>query len=143
MTRRLFRFASVVSLLLCIATVALWTRSYCVHDDFEYFRGRQGYDQLEASRGMLSVLHYWGHGAAERHGFEHRAYHSPEELHLYLNTDDFNTRHFQLGRIEFAHNWFWFAAQCLSPIWVIATAFGGLALICLWLRGVCASRSRH
>jgi hypothetical protein len=35
MRRRLFNFAAVVSLLLCLATVVLWVRSHAVFDDFD------------------------------------------------------------------------------------------------------------
>ncbi|HEX3358736.1 MAG TPA: hypothetical protein VHS31_17300 [Tepidisphaeraceae bacterium] len=34
--RRLFRFLAILSLLLCLATVALWVRSYWRLDDFEH-----------------------------------------------------------------------------------------------------------
>jgi hypothetical protein len=40
MIRRLFTFASALSLVLCIGTAALWVRSYRIWDSFEYWRTR-------------------------------------------------------------------------------------------------------
>jgi hypothetical protein len=62
MIRRLFTFASALSLLLCMATVVLWVRSYWVHDSIEYLHDlpgstywvRQIYDGY-ASRGGVKL----------------------------------------------------------------------------------------
>jgi hypothetical protein len=42
MIRRLLTFASALSLLLCMATVVLWVRSYWVHDSIEYLHDLPG-----------------------------------------------------------------------------------------------------
>ena len=40
MTRRLLNFLTALSLLLCVAVVALWVRSYWVSDEVRWGQGR-------------------------------------------------------------------------------------------------------
>ena len=59
MKRRLFTIFSVLSLLMCIATAAIWVRSYWIADhvtDFILHRGDSGFDQICASTVNGSIL---------------------------------------------------------------------------------------
>lgn len=55
MLRRLFTFASVISLIMCIATVVLWVRSYRQLDSMELLSGYRAY-LVECSAGQITVL---------------------------------------------------------------------------------------
>ena len=58
MKRRLFRFLSVVSLVLCMATCVLWVRSYWIHDGFQWYRSRsEGFEwaSLIATQGRIVI----------------------------------------------------------------------------------------
>jgi hypothetical protein len=72
--RRLFAGVSVLSLILCLATVGLWVRSYWAHDVFyRYSGGAKGF-QLHSSTGDVVV--YLGRnspGVARADGWHHFA----------------------------------------------------------------------
>ena len=62
MRRRLFNIASVMSLVLCVATVALWVRSYwqsySLYYDSRVHDGRAWGGRVRAPRGLLIVQTY-------------------------------------------------------------------------------------
>ena len=55
MKRRLFAILSTLSLLLCVAVVVLWVRSYWAMDSLDYRSGRFGL-YLDSTRGLICVL---------------------------------------------------------------------------------------
>ena len=60
MRRRLLNFAAAVSLVLCVATAALWVRSRTVVDQFEHFNGGTGtHTQVRSLRGQIVLLKGW------------------------------------------------------------------------------------
>ncbi len=57
MGRRLFNILAAISLVLCLATAALWVRSYAVAQDLS-FRTRSDWIEVMCSRGMFFMLHH-------------------------------------------------------------------------------------
>ena len=55
--KRLFNIRTVLSLLLCIATVGLWVRSYW-YEDLLAFPSPAEYSALQSAEGTVTVL--WG-----------------------------------------------------------------------------------
>lgn len=64
--RRLFTIASAISLLLCLATLVLWTRSYSSEDALKFRRW-----QVSSLRGAIAFC--WGDGLNVEPAFETKA----------------------------------------------------------------------
>src|SRR5260221_14477931 len=87
--RILLNAATVLSLLLCVATVGLWVRSYTASESLCWFRSSAL--SLSASRGRMSL--YWGElsydeGSNYRAGLFHFSARPPEEFYLYDRSGD-------------------------------------------------------
>src|SRR4051812_48001665 len=71
MVRRLFTILSLVSLLLCVATCALWVRSYWAREAM-YWRSSTSMTSLHVTQGEAVVGHLTGaYVAMLRPGFGH------------------------------------------------------------------------
>ena len=71
MRRRLFTFASVPSLLLCVATAVLWVRSYRAADYVAYVHVSGGFEHIIASHGDLIVYDARSNEGNTQPGFRH------------------------------------------------------------------------
>ena len=56
MKRRLLNLLTVLSLLLCVAVVALWLRSHDIRDQLRWGEDRGGYWQINTGRGRVSWI---------------------------------------------------------------------------------------
>jgi hypothetical protein len=63
MTSRLLNLLTLLSLLLCVAVVVLWVRSYSVAEGWEFTYRRSGIDILRSERGAVAYLWHVGTAA--------------------------------------------------------------------------------
>ena len=56
MRRRLLNLAAAVSLIVCVATISLWVRSYFMYDLW-IARSWRSYSSAESWRGVITISH--------------------------------------------------------------------------------------
>jgi hypothetical protein len=136
--RRLFTFLTILSLLLCLATVALWGRSYWLRDLLERDSGEptnMQYDDISSDGGELRarIIRVTGKTPS---GPTNGLLHDALPLHP------------QLRSIRFPHFGYYFESTgggsvraLLFPHWFIAILFAILPAI--RLRSILRTRRRH
>jgi hypothetical protein len=125
MPRRLFTFLSALSLLLSVAAVVLWVRSYRVADWWESWSPHRS-TVLHSSRGVVRFVRaeFYVGGVDAEADFSHRTL-SPVELGW--NQPSFLKRR-GLGyeTVAVPQTWQWWVS---APLWLIALLFAATSLL--------------
>ena len=140
MTRRLLNLLTALSLLLCVAVVALWVRSYHVVDHFEYQRvsGEMTYD-LEGDRVRATASHFSTDRGTVEVGFLRHRWNVDLDFPLAPGTRwvyeqlmpdqrvEIDARHSFWNRLGWGCDWESDArgsnAYCAFPLWFASLAF--------------------
>jgi hypothetical protein len=123
MKRRLFNLAAALSLVLCLATAALWVRSYYVSDQFGYTNGGPWIGMTSERAGIsLAYKHYHNHTLPNK-GLEYRASPrpSPRQISTFLGFFYWNGSGTGIT--------FW---ELIVPLWFIAVLVATFATLWLW-----------
>jgi len=138
MPRRLFTVTSAVSLVLCVATMVLWVRSYAVADKVSWsWEDRQV--AFCPSRGRLHLSWQWAYSPGGFHESVRRHYEEnlPREYETETNWSGRQVRvaGFHFGT-QMGISGAWYSAYL--PMWFLTAvlAIGPVWRCCLWWRGV-------
>lgn len=137
MIRRLFSFAAAVSLLLLVATIVLWVRSYWVAES-AWWRSPTETRRLALSRGELLLTF---DRLSDSFPFVHvpdrgRRSELATELHVGSAGRGTAWEHFGFGYADGAlvHGIYGISRSVLMPCWAIAGIPGTTPTVWLWLR---------
>jgi hypothetical protein len=155
--RRLLDSLTILSLLLCLATVALWVRSYRRSESLSFHYGhteRAEYSAVESAFGKLTLYNYWTLRLHDRpvnpfRGWHFRAYPADAANSIRQFVDDPKTGRgtFRFaGFGGFSHGasdpWYSYSIRGLCvPHWFPALLFA--ILPALRLRSILRTRRRH
>jgi hypothetical protein len=132
MKRRLFTILSALSLLLFVAVVVLWVRSYDPGDFVRYYDPPSAYS-FESSRGLFRIT--WGdlvaHYDSPTAGWDISLW-SPEDVHYTFVADlgsgtlmgfGYEKRRFDTAEVQ---------SVLTAPYWALAVASGIIPLVGTW-----------
>jgi hypothetical protein len=135
MTRRLLNLFTGLSLLLCVAAVALWVRSYARVDEITHTR-EAGYRDVtewmavcDSGRIRFSRMRYWWGRGFARHTGESEGWHWESHVPYGPGRRRSGAEPTRLERVGFAWGSYRFPAPSPGTAWVVALPVWVLAVV--------------